>query len=97
MVFYQNRVRNRFSSNNNLYGGGVRKIYTSILSGLNNNKYIVGSNVGGLNASVRRALIRRASNNSKQTCCSSSSAPPATHLRVEGVRTHRQQQLQRKV
>ena len=70
MVFYQNRVTNKFNSNNKLYGGGVRRYNSSILSGLNNNKYIVGSNIGGLNFSVRRALIRRASNNSNKTCCS---------------------------
>ena len=70
MVFYQNRVRNRFSSNNNLTGGGVKRYISPTISVLNDNSYIVGSNVGALNSSVRRALIRRASNSSNQKYCS---------------------------
>ena len=54
-----------------------RLVYVSNRStSLNNNKYISGSGVGSLNASVRRSLARRASNNSQgKPCCVMSSNP----------------------
>ena len=61
MVFYQNRVRNKFTSNNKIYGGGVKRYIPSMFSVLNDNRYTVGTGVGALNTFNRRALIRRAS------------------------------------
>jgi hypothetical protein len=50
--------------------GGVRRIIFTNNTKLNNNHYIVGSNIGALNSSVRRALMHRASNDSNgQPCC----------------------------
>lgn len=47
-------------------------IFTSSVSATSNGStYVVGGNVGALNASVKRALKRRANNNaSGKPCCS---------------------------
>lgn len=50
--------------------GGVRRLIFTNNTKLNDNHYIVGSNIGALNRSVRRSLMRRASNNSNgRPCC----------------------------
>lgn len=53
---------------------GHRLIFTNNTK-LNDNKYVVGSPVGALNASVRRALQRRASNNAQGKPCCISNTP----------------------
>ena len=52
-------------------GSGIgRVIFLGSNNGTIDNKYIVGSGVGSLNASVRRALKRRANNNAQgEPCC----------------------------
>lgn len=64
MVFYQNRVRNKFNNNNNLISGGVKRNISCMKIGFNYNNYIVGSGVGSINSSNRSALNKRAKN-----CC----------------------------
>jgi hypothetical protein len=60
----------------NTLGGGVRRIiFTNKATGRMDNRYIVGAGVGPLNASVRRALKRRASNNAQGKPCPCSVAP----------------------
>jgi len=67
MVFYQNRVRNRFGPGSYKSGGAGRLIFTNKASH-NDNRYIVGAQVGALNTSVRRALYRRANNSVNGPC-----------------------------
>ena len=50
--------------------GGTRRLIFTNTTPLNENRYIVGANVGALNRSVRRALMNRASNNAGgKPCC----------------------------
>lgn len=69
MVLYHGRVKNKFAPSLKQSAGVKRTIFTNNTP-LNYNSYIVGGNVGGLNSSVRRALVKRASHN----CCSSTSS-----------------------
>lgn len=61
MVFYHNRVRNKFNTNNKLLGGGIKRNLSNMVIGNNNNRYISGSGVGAVSSSNRRALKRKAS------------------------------------
>jgi hypothetical protein len=56
-----NRVRNRFGPRGVKFAGGAGRLIFTNSSGLNNNRFISGAEVGGLNSSVRQALKRRAS------------------------------------
>lgn len=52
-----------------------RLIFTGNVPADTDNRYIVGSGVGGKSASVRRALVRRASNNASGLPCSQNCPP----------------------
>ena len=52
-----------------------RLIFTGNVPADTDNRYIVGSGVGGKSASVRRALVRRASNNASGQPCSQNCPP----------------------
>ena len=54
---------------------GHRLIFTNNTK-LNDNKYVVGTPIGALNLSVRRALQRRTSNNSNGEPCCIRNTPP---------------------
>ena len=57
--------------------GGVRRlIFTGNTKTTLFNKYNHGSGVGALNASVRRALLRRAANKSCKSCQVAQSSTP---------------------
>ena len=59
--------------------GGVRRlIFTGNTKTTLFNKYNHGSGVGALNASVRRALLRRASSNSCKNCSINTATPAPT-------------------
>lgn len=58
---FNNRVRNRFGPRGGRFQGGASRLIFVNNSGLNNNRFISGAEVGALNGSVRQALKRRAS------------------------------------
>jgi hypothetical protein len=62
-----NRARNSFGPRGVKTAGGVRRLIFTNNSGLNNNRFISGAEVGGLNSSVRQALKRRASSKNTNT------------------------------
>ena len=67
MVLYHGRVKNRFAPSAYKASGTNRVIFTNNTR-LNYNSYISGGQVGGLNSSVRRALLKRATNCSTEGC-----------------------------
>lgn len=62
-----NRVRNSFGPRGAKLQGGASRLIFINNSGLNNNRFISGAEVGALNGSVRQALRRRASSRNTNT------------------------------
>lgn len=67
MTNFGNRVTNRFGPRGVKSQGGAGRLIFTNSSGLNNNRFISGTQVGAINSSVRQALKRRASSQNTNT------------------------------